>query len=84
MKIIFTSKANCEATWNRLQPQQRYSSDLIARAVKLPWEEAILVPIGANVTFGIIDEDSYPETLKELRDNIENGAYKKLELKPAE
>jgi hypothetical protein len=84
MKIIFAPKAAVENAWNRLQPQQRFFGEIGPCSVKLPWEDAVLVPIGTEVKFGIFDKVPEETTVKQLREMIENGEYQEMELKPAQ
>ena len=84
MKIIFAPKETIEWVWDRLQPQHRFFGELGPRSVKLPWEETVLVPIGAQIDFGIFEKVAPEYTVRQFREMIENGAYQKLELKPVE
>jgi hypothetical protein len=85
MKIIFVPKEVVEWVWNRLQPQQRFFGEIGSRSVKLPWEQAVLVPIGSDLSFGMVEPVITEEfTLKQFREMIDKEEYKKMELKSVE
>jgi hypothetical protein len=84
MKIIFAPKETVEWVWDHLQPQQRFFGEIGSRSVKLPWEDAVLVPIESVIEFGKIEKVSAETTLKQFREMIDKQVYQKLELKPAE
>jgi hypothetical protein len=84
MKIIFVTKETVEWAWDRLQPQQRFMGNIGTCSVRLPWEDAVLVPIGSEVEFGSVELLPEGISLREFRNQISEGKYQKLELRPKE
>jgi len=82
MKIIFAPKSIVEWVWFKLQPQQRFLSEIGLNSVKLPWEDALLVPIESQIEFGKFETLAPEATLKQFRESIDKGEYEKLVLKP--